>query len=1403
MSRKLEQLDTRKTRQQLRKIAEKLTEDFDREKSVLANAFGIKGMGKDHLLELLAERLDSRDIQHLRAKDIPESESPTSTEVLDVVSRQIAEWVYSDILKVREKVSRERDGLEKDFFILRGKLSDKKDKPRFAVLVNDIDNLPFDDLDWFQSVVLEALVSSPGSMVVVTSQNELNWHSWEMRNKCTPIKLPVFSLEEILALCESQPLAQKIEELSAGHPKTVQALLNVPGNKKPLASITEDDVKALEKEFLDQLEKEIDDSLNLKGENEWLREVFYLVSAADGFDADLVSDIVSSFNLSTPEEVTDIAWEMAYTGLAYWDFDAKTYKIVPELRDRIVKYMEHEPKGDYSKALDTIANSYLLRAEILPDWANQVVRFINYFIPSKRIQGYSPKAIVKEVNGRVDKFLKTTEDYTQLNVAIHQGKSNDPLWKEILYSFEGSEFQPVTQQEKDRGEAMSDDHSTKLEVDKPSLSRREIQDNLKRFVKGEVENKWVFHIQAEGGMGKTHLLSALRAFLTSENLVFAQIDLHIPEFRNTYSILRQIADQTGVNEVKEVADAFANLEKVMERRRKEKGGTFNAESAKEEFDKPYVSVIDSLRKEFGKFTIRPVVLIDTLDDGAKGLTKWLLPKLMSEFMSVAYFVVAGRLPAMEYAKLEWDLEVIYVELGPLSREEIKAIVDERYPGKFDEGIINDVAKISLGNPLIVLWILLYLEKFESKENWHHLIATDQTQEQIFEHIAGNVWADQQHQMQLVSTDVKSRMSEDQAKARIAALRAAAHFGSHFNYDLFCKAVPSTELKGISHRDVFNALRGEFDYIRGAEGDSHWTLHDKVREWLLGFIQKQSRLRLPGSLERYSKNALRDYYSPSIEVLEKEADKSAEKQDRLDALKAEEFYHRLLVNTQIVNTQTRDKPLQHHRDLWNYLDNLWDHYRHDQMAQVLRFVEELGGWKEEKGREGWEFVKNDVLLKDIWNAAQAWLSYSQTDYDSAIGYANAVRKASHHRRLMATAKVVLGLIPAAKPTEAINNLEWARKSYESLLSELESGQISNDEFTDSIDKIYPELHLVLISIGRTRLLYFDDLKKGIEALRQAYLNSRKPEWKKPLYSAVALNYWARILRFQGDYSDALNKVMDAILIFKREREDHRELPHFGYFYETLGLIYKELEEFNHALYAFKTAQDIYSNVPNILDTRKATITLEMGEVYVLSGQYNMAEDLLKEAYNTFKKDVDKNPYYYSSALNKLGRYYRAIGNLEEAKKYYIEQSNIAQQYEHRLWQYWAELSLAEIVYELNPAELDTSQLERLLESSSKRFEFGPAFWKTKELLYKIAKDRDKDVFSAITHLTEGLTYLSEHWRALFWKNLVTLRNEFLEMDIKSLNNELNRVVDIWKRELPEGDSTHPFLQMCETLRDSLR
>ncbi|HMR99529.1 MAG TPA: tetratricopeptide repeat protein [Anaerolineales bacterium] len=1386
MSRKLEQLDTSKARKQLREISRELIEGFGNKKSVLANAFGIKGMGKDHLLALLADKLDSRSILHPKIINIPES--PTSSEVLDV-SKQIADWVYSNILISKEKASRDMDGLEKDYFSLRGKL---KDKPSFAVLVNDIHNLPFDDLDWFQSVVLEALVSSPGSMVVVTSQNELNWHSWEMRNKCTSVPLPVFSPEEILELCESQPLAQKIEELSAGHPKTVQALVGAAGKKGALSSITEEDVVALDKEFCTILKDEIDDSLSLNDKNGWLGEVFYLVSAADGFDADLVSDIVSVFNISTPEDITDIAWEMAYTGLAYWDFDKKTYKIVPELRDRIVKYMEHERKDDRSKALETIANSYLLRAEILPDWANQTVRFINYFISSKRLQGVSPKAIVREINERIDKLLKTTEDYAQLSTSIHQDKSEDSLLKEILYSFEGSSLETVLQQE-NRGDAMRDIHPPKLEIEKPSMSRQEIQDYLKKFVTGEVKGKWVFHIQAEGGMGKTHLLSTLRAFLKSENLVFAQIDLHIPEIRNVHSILSQIADQTGVNKVKEVADAFANLKREMKQRSEEKSPKFSAESSKEQFDRPYISVIDSLREAFVKFAVRPVVLIDTLDEGAKGLTKWLLPKLMSEFRNVSYFVVAGRLHVTEYAKPEWNLGVFSVELGSLNREEIQHIVDNGLPGELpielSDEIVNGIANISRGNPLVVLWILLYLKKFEKEEDWLKLIESLPTQDQIFEHIAEKIWTDPR--LEIVSTDRETKTNEDARKARMVALRAAAHFGSHFNFDLFNKAVSSSELKGITHQTAYDALRKEFIFIRGVEGHAHWTLHDRVREWLLGFIQRQSQKDAYPLSEKYSKNALDNYYTNLIEELEKDSNRSAEKQDRLDALKAEAFYHRLLVNT-----QPGDKPQQHHRDLWNYLDDLWDHYRHDQMAQVLRFVEEL---------RNWEFIKKDWLLQDIRNAAQAWLSYSQTDYDEARKHASKVRKLNNpHRRLQATANVVLGLLPAVNPDEAFDYLNRARHDYEELIGELEKGRHSSDEFTDSLERIYPELHLVLLSLGRTHLRYFVDLDKGVEALQEAYKNSRKPQWKKPLYSAVALNEWARILRFQGDYSEALNKVMIAILIYKKVRTNPKNLVNFGYFYETLGLIYKELSEYDQALNAFDEAQDIYKNIPGILETRKATITLEVGEVYVLKKQPEKAVEPLTEAYYIFKKDVNKTPYYYLSALNKLGRYYRSINQADNARKYFIEQNIVSQQYNHHLWQYWAELSLAEIDYEQGKTDFDEGRLISLLvEYSSKRFEFGPPFWRTKKLLYEIAKERDKDISSAVTHLTQGLTYLAKHWRALFWQNLVILRNELLDMDISSFEVELNRVVTIWKNELPEGEPTHPFLQVCESLRESLK
>lgn len=1368
-----------------------LLENINMGNPVLANVFGIQGMGKDFFLnDFFIPLLESKNILHFK------SGTSISMETMLSQSKQIAIWLYSDILGKNKNIKKDlnsTDELEKIYLDLRKDLKEEKSRKTFAILVNDVSNLPFDDLDWFQSVVLDTISSSPSSIIVVTSQNELNWHSWEMRNKCLSIKLPVFTQEELIDLCESPILAEKVYELSAGHPAAAVSLIEAAKNNinTNLALITKEDIEKNNSLFYEHLEGEINSNLNFKG-REWLKEVFKLTSIADGFDADLVSDIVHAFQdtkfkdyKKTLDEINDIAWEMANTGLAEWDFDEKTYRVLPELRERILKYMKYKHQVDYSKALEIIANSYLLRAEILPNKAKQIVNFMFYFSKSKLIENTSSVEIVNLINNKLEKVLTSSEDYIQLKKEIHNRNIEKSTIKNILYSFTNfEETQPIISS-LDKGDAvMNNATPSAFKVSKSSMSRKEVKDLFGKFIKGEVEKR-IMHIEGEGGIGKTHLLRILKEHVKNQSQLLIQIDLHNPEYRNATSILREIAKQSGILTNKKILDAFVSLEKEI--RDIGKGQPlFAAGSLTEQFDKPYSKTIIDIKEVLLELSLHPVIFIDTVDNHVLELTKWFFPNLINGLKEVVYFVLAGRLELREFDKFEGNLGFIPITLSSLNEQEIQELrKDFKHRGqskKIRDDIFNSIAKISDGNPLALLWILFYLMEFEREDDWLKFVS--QTKEQIFSHIADRFLLDADETLNTV----------DRA-AGVIALKAAINFGAHFNLEVFTKSVPANQLGSIKHEKIYREMQENFFYIRGTDERNYWTLHDKVREWLLDSYINTHPISVPRELKHYSDNAIKFYYEPEIERMRNIENRSAEQQDKLENLKIQQIYHRVWIETRH-EPEFRDIPLKHHRDLWNYLDYLWDHYRHYQMSQVIKYCEELYRWS---------FIKSDLLLKDILNAAQAWLYYSQTEYEDAQKYANQVRKVSPHRRLRGTVNVVLGLIPTSDPDEAFSSLETAKGLYEELIRELRTRHISSDdkfEFTDDLDKIYPELHLVLVSIGRTHLRYFVDLEKGIESLDQANKNSKRPEWKRPLYSAVVLNEWARILRFQGEYSEALNKVMNAIFIYKRKLSNPQQDANFGYFYETLGLIYKELSLFDYALKAFETAASIYKNIENILDSRKATITLEIGHIYLLQKQYETAKDYLHNAYNVFKNSVAKNPWYYLNSLNKLGEYYFVTGKLEEAKKYFYEQKKLSEQYNHHLWKYWAELFMAEIDFE-DKEPFDTKNLENLLTSSiNQGFEFGPAFWRTKHLLYKLSKNKEDEPSVAITHLTEGLTYLSEHWRALFWQNLVLLRNELLELEPKKLDSEIDRIVSLWKLHAPESNSSHPFLQMCETLRESL-
>ena len=367
-------------------------EKVNRGDSLLVNPHGIEGMGKGRFLQEMMGVV-SEIGGHNIIIEIPRTPSERYAiklgfRIADLIEDAVLHHDKPQSTSLETAATRFFSGmagnwgtLGERFYLLSQQLRGRKDVVPFALGIHNFDHFPFDDRDAFQNTVLEPLSTIPGFITVVTTMNELSWHTWDLRQKCVDIKLPAYSYEKVEELAQSKLLAKEVYALSGGHPSTVMALIKEAQTqiRKPLSTVTETDLVQVHDLLFGVLHNEIEKNLRSAVGDAWLREMFYVASVADQFDADLVGDLAAQFHIDIPDMFSDIAWEMAYTGLAGWDFDKRAYLIVAELRNRIVPYMREARFQDYVKALFTLADTYFLRAEIIPEKEHALVWGLHYF----------------------------------------------------------------------------------------------------------------------------------------------------------------------------------------------------------------------------------------------------------------------------------------------------------------------------------------------------------------------------------------------------------------------------------------------------------------------------------------------------------------------------------------------------------------------------------------------------------------------------------------------------------------------------------------------------------------------------------------------------------------------------------------------------------------------------------------------------------------------------------------------------------------------------------------------------------------------------------------------------------------------------------------------------------------
>ncbi len=146
-------MNTNQLRNGMFSSAESLLEQFSANKSILSNIFGMDGMGKTSFInQIMPAKLKAQNIGYKIL-------SVSSSSDVSQLALELLEWVTNNLLAPDKKINlgslgNDLNHIENAFSKFDLDIHMQKNRTPFAILIDDLDNLPFDDLDWFQSIVL-------------------------------------------------------------------------------------------------------------------------------------------------------------------------------------------------------------------------------------------------------------------------------------------------------------------------------------------------------------------------------------------------------------------------------------------------------------------------------------------------------------------------------------------------------------------------------------------------------------------------------------------------------------------------------------------------------------------------------------------------------------------------------------------------------------------------------------------------------------------------------------------------------------------------------------------------------------------------------------------------------------------------------------------------------------------------------------------------------------------------------------------------------------------------------------------------------------------------------------------------------------------------------------------------
>ncbi len=200
----------------------------------IINYYGTQGCGKTALIEQVFRLLSTtyRVILLDFAVDRPVSITPEYRldQVLQELRQLPALAMLPDTIVLDANPNQEQPAANFTLrFATRGPaLTDTRP---LIVLLDHIDTIPY--WRWLQEALLKPLQERQPTLVICASRTVLYWHFWELREKCKPEQLPMFSLAETQHFLQGYAhvfdgdlLATSAQAITAGHPWQLQRLMD-------------------------------------------------------------------------------------------------------------------------------------------------------------------------------------------------------------------------------------------------------------------------------------------------------------------------------------------------------------------------------------------------------------------------------------------------------------------------------------------------------------------------------------------------------------------------------------------------------------------------------------------------------------------------------------------------------------------------------------------------------------------------------------------------------------------------------------------------------------------------------------------------------------------------------------------------------------------------------------------------------------------------------------------------------------------------------------------------------------------------------------------------------------------------------------------------------------------------